>query len=239
MTVKSCSSRMIAALLLAASAGCARGARESPGPAPTAAPTAAATPAAAGPVVMVLGTSLTAGLGVAPEEAYPALIQRRIDAAALRFQVVNAGVSGETSAGARRRLEWLLDNRDVAVLLIETGGNDGLRAQDAGALRENVEAMIARAGRETPPPRVVLVGMQAPPNYGADYAARFRALFPELAARHHLPLVPFLLEGVAGVPALNQADGIHPTPEGHRLMAETVWKVLGPVLREDAQRSGG
>jgi len=188
---------------------------------------------------MFLGTSLTAGLGVAPEEAYPALVQQRIDAAALPFQVVNAGVSGETSAGARRRLDWLLDNRDVAVLVIETGGNDGLRAQDAGALRANVEGMIERAARETPPPRVVLVGMQAPPNYGAAYAAQFRGLFPELAARHHLALVPFLLEGVAGVPALNQADGIHPTPEGHRVMAVTVWKVLGPLLRDAAQRSSG
>jgi acyl-CoA thioesterase-1 len=237
MAVKSCSLRMIAALLLAASGGCARGARESPGPAPTAAP--AAVPSDARPVVMFLGTSLTAGLGVAPEEAYPALVQQRIDAASLPFQVVNAGVSGETSAGARRRLDWLLDNRHVAVLVIETGGNDGLRAQDAGALRANVEGMIERAAHEAPPPRVVLLGMQAPPNYGAAYAAQFRALFPELAARHHLPLVPFLLEGVAGVPALNQADGIHPTPEGHRVMAATVWKVLAPLLRDAAQRSGG
>lgn len=235
--MKSCPFSIIAALVLAASAGCGRGARESPGPAPTAAPTAA--PAAPVPAVLFLGTSLTAGLGVAPEEAYPALIQKRIDAAGLHFQVVNAGLSGETSAGARRRLEWLLDNRDVAVLLIETGANDGLRAQDPVATRENLEAMIERAGREAPPPRVVLLGMQAPPNFGGAYAAAFRALFPDLAARHHLALVPFLLEGVAGVPALNQADGIHPTPEGHRVMAETVWKVLGPLLRAGPQRSGG
>jgi acyl-CoA thioesterase-1 len=228
---------MIAALLLAAVVGCGGRARESPGPAPTAAPTASA--AASLPTVLFLGTSLTAGLGVAPEEAYPALIQKRIDAAGLHFEVINAGLSGETSAGARRRLGWLLDNRAVAVLLIETGANARLRAQDPVATRDNVEAMIERAAQQTPPPRVVLIGMQAPPNYGGAYAAAFRALFPELAARHHLALVPFLLDGVAGVPALNQADGIHPTPEGHRVMAETVWKVLGPLLRGGPQRSGG
>jgi acyl-CoA thioesterase-1 len=222
--VKSCTAAILAGLL--AAGACGRGAREAPPPsaAPTAAPTAA-------PVVMFLGTSLTAGLGVAPDEAYPALIQRRIDAAGLHYTVVNAGVSGETSAGARRRLDWLLSRRRVDVLLIETGANDGLRAQDPDATRANIEAMIERAARATPPPRVVLVGMQAPPNYGADYARRFRALYPELAAKHHLPLVPFLLAGVGGVAALNQADGVHPTPQGHRLMADTVWTVLQPLLQ--------
>ena len=180
---------------------------------------------------MFVGTSLTAGLGVDPGQAYPALIQQRIEKEGLPWRVVNAGVSGETSAGARRRLEWLLDHRDVAVLVIETGANDGLRAQDPGATRANIEAMFERAARESPPPRMVLVGMQAPPNYGSEYARRFRALYPELAAKHQAPLVPFLLEGVAGVPGLNQADGVHPTPEGHRRMADTVWGVLGPLLR--------
>ncbi len=184
---------------------------------------------------MVVGTSLTAGLGVSPDEAYPALLQQRIAQAGLPYRVVNAGVSGETSAGARRRLEWLLDRRDVAVLVIETGANDGLRAQDPEATRANVEAMLERAARESPPPRVVLIGMQAPPNYGPEYARRFRALYPELAAKHHAALVPFLLEGVAGVPRLNQADGMHPTPEGHRMLADTVWKVLSPLL-QSAQR---
>lgn len=184
---------------------------------------------------MFVGTSLTAGLGVDPDEAYPAIVQRRIAAAGLPHRVVNAGVSGETSAGARRRLEWLLDRRDVAVLVIETGANDGLRAQDPAATRANVEAMLERAARESPPPKVVLVGMQAPPNYGPEYARRFRALYPELAAKHGAALVPFLLEGVAGVSALNQADGVHPTAEGHRIMADTVWRVLRPLL-QPAQR---
>jgi acyl-CoA thioesterase-1 len=225
---------MIAALVLAGAAACGgSGSRAAP-PEPRIA-TPAAAPAAEPPAVIFVGTSLTAGLGVSPEEAYPALVQKRIEQAGLPWRVVNAGVSGETSAGARRRLDWLLDHRDAGVLVIETGANDGLRAQDPGATRANIEAMIERAAREAPPPRVVLVGMQAPPNYGADYARRFRALYPELAAKHQLPLVPFLLEGVAGVARLNQADGIHPTPEGHRLMAETVWRVLGPAL-QPAQR---
>jgi acyl-CoA thioesterase-1 len=188
----------------------------------------------AAPTILFLGTSLTAGLGVDPEQAYPAVIQQRIQEQDLPWRVVNAGVSGETSAGARRRLEWLLDHRDVGVLVIETGANDGLRAQDPAATRANIEAMIERAARESPAPRVVLVAMEAPPNYGADYQRRFRALYPELAAKHGAALVPFLLEGVAGVASLNQADGIHPTPEGHRKMAERVWTTLGPLLQ--AQR---
>jgi len=192
------------------------------------------------PAIVFLGTSLTAGYGLGdPRLAYPALIQAKLDSAGRPYRVVNAGLSGESSAGALDRIEWLLSRDRVAVLVVETGANDGLRAQDVAATRENIEAIIERAQRATPPPQVVLVGMQAPANYGADYARRFRALYPELAARHHLPLVPFLLEGVAGVAALNQADGIHPTPEGHRLMAETVWKVLGPLLRADAARRPG
>jgi acyl-CoA thioesterase-1 len=233
--VKSCPAAIIAALLgaspLLGASGCGGGSRDAaPGahatsPAPTTAPTSEA------PVVMFVGTSLTAGLGVSPDEAYPALIQQRIDAAGLPFRVVNAGVSGETSAGARRRLDWLLSRRRVAVLVIETGANDGLRAQDPDATRANIEAMLERAAREDPPPRVVLIGMQAPPNYGPEYARRFRALYPELAAKHHVALVPFLLQGVGGVATLNQADGVHPTPEGHRIMADTVWKVFGPLLQ--------
>lgn len=224
--MKSCTALIIAAL---AAAGCGRG---KGAPAPEArAPSPSPREAAAAPVVMFLGTSLTAGLGVAAEEAYPSLIQQRIAAAGLPHRVVNAGVSGETSAGARRRLDWLLDRRDVAVLVIETGANDGLRAQDPDATRANIEAMIERAARESPPPRVVLLGMQAPPNYGPEYARRFRALYPELAAKHHVALVPFLLEGVGGIAALNQADGIHPTPAGHRVMADTVWRVLQPLLQ--------
>jgi acyl-CoA thioesterase-1 len=181
------------------------------------------------PVILFLGTSLTAGLGVDPEDAFPALVQREIDGAGLRYRVVNAGVSGETSAGARRRLGWLL-RQPVAVLVVETGANDGLRGQDPDATRENIQAILDEAQRQQPPPKLVLVSMEALPNYGEDYRRRFRAIYPELARSNHATLVPFLLDGVAGDARLNQADGIHPTAEGHALVAASVWKSLRPVL---------
>jgi acyl-CoA thioesterase-1 len=180
-------------------------------------------------VVLFLGTSLTAGQGIDPGQAYPALVEARIRAAGLPYRVVNAGVSGETSAGARRRLDWLLRQK-VAVLVIETGANDGLRAQEPAATRANIQAICDRARRESPPPKLVLAGMRALPNYGRDYAARFRAIYPELARANGAVLIPFLLEGVAGVPRLNQDDGVHPTAEGHRIIADTVWRALGPLL---------
>ncbi len=179
--------------------------------------------------VVFLGTSLTAGLGLDPEQAYPALIQRKIDTAGLGFEVVNAGVSGETSAGARRRMDWLL-RQPVSVLVIETGANDGLRGLDPDSLRSNIQFIIDEARRLSPPPAIVLVGMRAPPNLGLSYARRFQRVYPEVAEANDLPLVPFLLEGVAGRAGLNQADMIHPTAEGQRLMAERVWEVLRPVL---------
>jgi acyl-CoA thioesterase-1 len=179
--------------------------------------------------VLCLGTSLTAGQGLDPSQAYPALLQEKIDAAGLGYRVVNAGVSGETSAGARRRIGWLM-RHPVAVLLVETGANDGLRGQDPDATRANIQAILDEARRQQPPPRLVLVGMEAPPNYGSDYRRRFRANYTRLAARNGVALVPFLLDGVAGDPRLNQADGIHPTAEGQRRVADNVWKVLRPVL---------
>jgi acyl-CoA thioesterase-1 len=181
------------------------------------------------PTVLFLGTSLTAGLGLDPSQAYPALIEARIEAAGLPYRVVNAGVSGETSAGARRRIDWLMRQK-IAVLVVETGANDGLRAQDPRATRENIQAIFDRARQQSPPPKLVLVGMRALPNYGREYAERFRALYPELAEANRATLVPFLLEGVAGVPRLNQDDGVHPTAEGHKILAETVWKALAPLL---------
>ena len=179
--------------------------------------------------IVFLGTSLTAGLGLDPDQAYPALIQRKLDAAGLRYEAVNAGVSGETSAGARRRVDWLLQ-QPAAVLVIETGANDGLRGLEVDSMRSNIQAMIDEAEAKAPKPVVVLVGMRAPPNLGLTYSRQFEKVFPELAKENELPLVPFLLDGVAGRPSLNQADMIHPTADGQRLMAETVWKVLEPVL---------
>jgi acyl-CoA thioesterase-1 len=180
-------------------------------------------------VILFVGTSITAGLGLDPEEAFPALLQRRIDAAGLRYRVVNAGVSGETSAGARRRLGWLL-RQPVAVLVVETGANDGLRGQDPDATRENIQAILDEAKRQRPAPKLVLAAMEALPNYGEDYRRRFRAIYPQLATVNHATLVPFLLEGVAGEARLNQPDGFHPTAEGHSIVAANVWKVLRPLL---------
>jgi acyl-CoA thioesterase-1 len=181
------------------------------------------------PVILFLGTSLTAGFGLDPSEAYPALIQEKLDAAGLRYRVVNAGVSGETSAGALRRMDWLL-RQPVALLVVETGANDGLRAQDPEPTRANIQAILDRARRQQPPPRLALVAMEALPNYGEEYRRRFRAIYPALARKSGAVLVPFLLDGVAGVPSLNQADGIHPTAEGQRRVAENVWKALQPLL---------
>ena len=183
--------------------------------------------------VVFLGTSLTAGLGVDPSEAYPELLQRKIDSAGLRFVTVNAGVSGETSAGARRRIDWLL-REPVAVLVIETGANDGLRGLEVDSLTANIQAIIDRARQQSPPPRIILVGMEAPPNFGFGYVRRFRWVYPELAKRNRLPLVPFLLEGVAGIDSLNQADMLHPTAAGQRRVAETVWPVMEKVLKGSA-----
>ena len=188
--------------------------------------------------ILFLGTSLTAGYGLDPEQAYPALIQKRIDSAGLNFRVINAGVSGETSAGALRRLDWLLQ-QPVSILVVETGANDGLRGLSPDSLRSNIQAIFDRARRLQPSPELVLLGMQVPPNYGRAYAQQFQALYPELARANNAVLVPFLLEGVGGVNALNQPDGVHPTPAGQQRMAETVWRVLEPVLRrsEKSERS--
>jgi acyl-CoA thioesterase-1 len=180
--------------------------------------------------VVFLGTSLTAGLGLDPANAYPALIQAKIDSAGLPYTAVNAGVSGETSAGALRRIDWLLQ-QPVAVLVIETGANDALRGLDVDTMSANIQGIIDRARKLNPSPAIVLVGMRAPPNLGPDYVRRFRAVFPALAEKNKIPLVPFLLDGVAGRPSLNQGDMIHPTAQGQRIMAETMWRVIGPLLK--------
>ncbi len=182
------------------------------------------------PTVVFLGTSLTAGYGLQPEEAYPALLQQKIDSAGLNYRVVNAGVSGETSAGARRRVDWLL-REPVGVLVVETGANDGLRGLPSDSLRVNIQAILDRARGMKPVPHLVLIGMRIPPNYGAAYSRQFERIYPDLAKSNGAELVPFLLQDVGGVAALNQPDGVHPTAQGHRRMAETVWRVLEPVLR--------
>jgi acyl-CoA thioesterase-1 len=190
------------------------------------------------PAVVFLGTSLTAGLGVEPEQAYPALLQQKIDSAGLGFRVVNAGVSGETSAGARRRIDWLL-REPVAVLVVETGANDGLRGLPPDSLRANIQGIVDRTRELRPDAQVVLVGMRVPPNYGRAYSQQFERIYPELARANKTELVPFLLDKVGGVASLNQPDGVHPTAEGQKLMAETVWRVLEGVLREQQRQLTG
>jgi acyl-CoA thioesterase-1 len=184
------------------------------------------------PAILFLGTSLTAGYGLPdPAMAYPALIQAKLDSAGRRFRVVNAGVSGESSAGALERIDWLLRQNRVAVLVVETGANDGLRGQDPDSVRARIQAILDRAKALTPPPRLVVAGMEAMPNLGPDYVRRFRAIFPGLARANSAALIPFLLEGVAGVDSLNQDDGIHPNALGAHRVAENVWKVLEAVTR--------
>ena len=182
------------------------------------------------PTVVFLGTSLTAGLGLDPDQAYPALIQQKIDSAGLHYRVVNAGVSGETSAGALRRIGWLL-RQSPTVLVIETGANDGLRGQDLDSLKQNIQDIIDSTRRESPRTRMVLAGMEALPNMGPAYADRFRAIYPSLARANRIPLIPFLLAGVGGVDSLNQQDGIHPNVVGARMVADNVWRVLRESLR--------
>ncbi len=192
-------------------------------------PDALPQPNVAAPVVLFLGTSLTAGYGVLPEDAYPALVQEKIDSAGLPHRVINAGVSGETSAGALRRVDWLL-RQPFEVLVLETGANDMLRGSDVDSTRANIQAIIGRVRATRPEARIVLAGMLALPNLGADYVAEFRSIYPAVAEENQLPLVPFLLEGVGGVSDLNLPDGIHPNAEGHRRIAENVWEVLEPEL---------
>jgi acyl-CoA thioesterase-1 len=183
------------------------------------------------PVVLFLGTSLTAGYGLpTPDLAFPAIIQAKLDSAGYQLRVVNAGVSGESSAGALARIDWLMDQERVAVLVVETGANDGLRGQDPDSVKARIQAIFDRARQEDPPPKLVLAGMEALPNLGRDYVRRFRAIYPELARANDAALVPFLLTDVAGVDSLNQGDGIHPTAAGQRVVAENVWRVMKDLL---------
>ena len=186
--------------------------------------------ASGGGTIVFLGTSLTAGLGLDPDSAYPALIQHKLDSAGLRYTVVNAGQSGESSAGALRRVDWILRQRP-AVLVIETGANDGLRGQEPDSTRANIQAMVDRARAQSPGTAIVLAPMEAMPNLGQDYVRRFRAIFPAVAEANGIPLLPFILDGVGGVDSLTQQDGIHPTAAGSRRVAANVWRGLEPVLR--------
>jgi acyl-CoA thioesterase-1 len=186
-------------------------------------------------VVLFLGTSLTAGYGLGAEFAFPARIQEKIDEGGLPFRVVNAGLSGETSAGGLRRIDWSLQE-PVDVLVLELGANDGLRGLDHAALRANLDSIIARTRARYPDAAVLLLGMEAPPNMGRAYTEGFRRVYQDLAFTRNAALVPFLLEGVAGRPELNLDDRIHPNAVGQRILADNVWTVLGPLLAARSRR---
>ncbi len=196
---------------------------------PTTPKSGARSASAARPVVLFVGTSLTAGLGLDPDSAYPMLIQRKIDSAGLAFDVVNAGVSGETSSGLLDRLDWLT-RANFDVLVLETGANDGLRGIPTATLKRNIETALDRLKAKRPDATIVLVQMEALPNLGPRYASEFHALYGTAAKEKQVPLLPFLLDGVAGRRQLNQADGVHPNDVGEKIVAENVWKGLKQVL---------
>jgi acyl-CoA thioesterase-1 len=179
------------------------------------------------PVIVAFGDSLTAGAGLAVDEAYPAVLERKINESGYPYRVINAGVSGETTAGGLRRVPLILQNRPEVVIL-ELGANDGLRGLGIGATKKNLAGIIESLQKEDI--RVVLAGMKIPPNYGKEYTEGFERIFPELAARYRLTLIPFFLEGVAGPTGLNQTDGIHPTAEGYQKVVENLWPKLEPLL---------
>lgn len=185
------------------------------------------------PRIVAFGDSLTAGLGVSAEESYPAQLQRRLDNLHYHYRVVNAGVSGDTTAGGLRRISWVLNSKPQVVIL-ELGGNDGLRGLNLDQTKSNLERIIQRLQQAGV--IIILAGMKLPPNYGQEYTARFEAMYQTLAKQYHLPLIPFFLEGVAASPDLNQADGIHPTKEGYRIVVEQILKTLRPLLQQQAGR---
>lgn len=179
--------------------------------------------------ILFFGTSLTAGYGLDPTEAYPALIQNRIDSLKMPYNVINGGLSGETSAGGKGRIDWLL-KQPVDIFVLELGANDGLRGLPVAQTIKNLQDIIDRVKTKYPGAKMVIAGMQVPPNMGAKYAADFKNIFPNLAKKNQMALIPFLLDKVGGVPKLNQADGIHPTAEGDKILAENVWVVLKGLL---------
>jgi acyl-CoA thioesterase-1 len=185
------------------------------------------------PKIVAFGDSLTAGWGVPPEQAYPAQLQRRLDEAGFHYRVINAGVSGETTAGGLRRVDWVLKSQPHIVIL-ELGANDGLRGLDPTQIRANLEGIITKL--EAAGVKTLLAGMKLPPNYGAEYTARFMDIYPDLARKHRLTYMPFFLEGVGAQPRLNQPDGIHPTAVGYRIIVDHLVPVLLPLLERPVNR---
>lgn len=183
--------------------------------------------------ILFFGNSLTAGYGLEPDQAFPALIQEKIDSLNLPYKVVNAGVSGETSAGGKSRINWLL-KQPIDVFVLELGANDGLRGIDPAETYSNLQAIIRKVREKYPDAEIILAGMQIPPNMGQTYADEFKEVYTRLAEEEKAALIPFLLEGVGGIPSLNQSDGIHPTVEGQKILAKNVWDVMEEIVREPA-----
>lgn len=179
--------------------------------------------------ILFFGDSLTAGYGLEVSQAFPALIQQKIDSLELDYTVINAGLSGETTASGKNRLEWVLED-GIDIIIIELGANDGLRGVPLTETESNLQSMVDTVQSKLPNAKIILAGMKIPPNMGPEYTSKFESLFPELASSENITLIPFLLENVAGIPELNQGDGIHPTVAGQKLVAENVWEVLGPML---------
>jgi acyl-CoA thioesterase-1 len=183
------------------------------------------------PVIVAFGDSLTAGYGLPEEQSFTTLLQNKLDEKGYRYRVVNAGVSGDTSAGGVSRLDWSLNEGDVKILILELGGNDGLRGLPVSNLRKNLAEIIERA--QSRGVTVLLAGMEAPPNLGEEYTREFRQVYRDLAKKYKLAFIPFVLEGVGGRPEYNQPDGIHPNAEGEKIMTENVWRALEPLLSKN------
>ncbi len=223
----------VAGAVLAAACGGGSEAKPAAAPrVPVESTTVAAAPATAGARVLIVGTSLTAGLGLEPDSAYPAVLQRLADSSGYQVTIVAQGLSGETSAGALRRLDWILSREKPAVIVIETGANDGLRGLRVDSTKANLVSIVRKVRAALPQSRVLLAQMEAPPNLGQQYTRDFHNAFLDVARDEQVNLIPFFLDRIAGVPALNQDDGIHPNEEGARRAARNVWKTLGPVLQD-------
>jgi acyl-CoA thioesterase-1 len=218
----------IAIVLTLTVAGC--GSKSKPNDTAPQTDTTKAATASSTKTILVFGDSLTAGYGLDdPSEAYPSVLQTKIDSAKLPYTIVNGGLSGETSAGGKNRIDWLL-KQHVDVFVLELGANDGLRGVPVEETEQNLQTIIDRVKAKYPKAKLVMLGMQVPPNMGVDYANDFKNMFPKLATKNSMALVPFLLQGVGGVRSLNQKDGIHPTAAGAKILADNVWQVIKGIL---------
>ncbi|XWN37739.1 MAG: arylesterase [Balneola sp.] len=179
--------------------------------------------------ILFFGDSISAGYGIQPQQAFPAVIQDKIDSLGLNYEVINGGLSGETSAGGLRRISWVLQ-RDIDIMILELGGNDGLRGIDLSSTKENLQQIIDQAKAKNPDMKIIIAGMQVPPNLGTDYTKEFQNLYPELAEENDLVLIPLILDKVGGRDEFMQPDQIHPNVQGHKVVAKTVWEVLYPIL---------